>query len=242
MKPALVLVLLAYLMPSYSILRRLAHQRDELTISALKVEGSATVPHAVAKDLAPALGVEHGGGELQLSGTFAMKLPLRCRLELGALDTTRTASATWLQGRKKSEGPKVAGLEQALEQVCAVLALRSAGEGESRAALERHLGAMKVDSRKVSLGRFAGSVAWVLGGREASAPQFWVYKERFLPARVRWADDAGQAWDVRLLDYASTATSEWFPRQVEVYRGEQLQLRFTALSADGKPDADALGL
>lgn len=245
MRWVLVALTLSYLMPAYSILRRLAKGRDELTINALKVDGAVAVPQPLAKELAPAFGVEASRGELQLTATWAMKLPGRCRLQVGSAESTRTAQVTYTQGKLKAEGPEVPGLLQAVNHACGILALKSAGEGESRAALEKHLATVKIDTRKVSLARFLGASAFVLGPRDG-ASQFWVYKDitkdDFFPARVKFTDEQGQAWDVRFIDFTSQATGSWFPRQIEVWKGETLTLRFTGLSADGKPAADALKL
>lgn len=246
MKAALVTALvLAYLMPAYSILRRLAKGRDDMTITALKVEGTVSIPQPGAKEVAAAMGLEVGRGDLQLSATWAMKLPGRCRLQVGSVDSTRTAQVSYAQGKTKSDGPDIPGLVHAVNHACGILALRSAGDGESRAALEKHLSTVKIDTRKVSLARFLGTSAFVLGPRDGPS-QFWVYKDvskdDFYPARVKFNDESGQAWDVRFIDYTSQATGDWFPRQTEVWKGNELLLRFTALQGDGKPDADALKL
>jgi hypothetical protein len=143
----------------------------------------------------------------------------------------------WANGKRRTEGPELAAAAVAVEQLCATLALRSAAEGDSRAALERHLSAIKVDTRQVSLARFEGSVAYLLGDRAETAPQFWIYKERYLPARVR-VPDPGGAWDVRFIDYSSQSLGEWLPRVVEVYRAGELQLRLTVLAADGRATLD----
>jgi hypothetical protein len=236
---------LAYLMPAYSILRRLANGRDEMTITALKVDGTVAIPQPGAKEVAAAMGLEVGRGDLQLSATWAMKLPGRCRLQVGSVDTTKTAQVGYAQGKTKSDGPDIPGLVHAVNHACGILALRSAGDGESRASLEKHLATVKIDTRKVSLARFLGTSAFVLGPRDG-AGQFWVYKDitkdKFFPARVKFNDEAGQAWDVRFIDYTSQATGEWFPRQLEVWKGSELLFRFTALQGDGKPDADGLKL
>jgi hypothetical protein len=104
--------------------------------------------------------------------------------------------------------------------------------------LERHLGTLKIELKKTSLGRFGGQVAYVLGEDGESKPQLWVYKDSFLPARVKFLDGAGQLWDLKLLDYSSPATGEWFPRTVELFRGEEPVFKFTALKADGKAKID----
>jgi hypothetical protein len=235
---------LAYLMPAYSILRRMAKGRDEMTITALKVDGAVAVPQPAAKELATALGLEQSRGDLQLTATWTMKLPGRCKLQVGSADSTKTAQVTWQQGKVKSEGPDVPGLVQAVNHACGLLALHSAGDGETRGAIEKHLSTIKIDTRKVSLARFLGTTAYVLGPRDGSGSQFWIYKDvskdDFFPARVMFTDEGGAKWDVRFIDFASQATGEWFPRQIEVWKGDALTMRFTGLSGDGKPDADAL--
>ena len=61
--------------------------------------------------------------------------------------------------------------------------------------------------------------------------------DRFLPARVRFTDERG-TWDVRFIDYSSASVADWIPRVVEVYRGEELHLRLTALNADTRADLE----
>ena len=125
-----------------------------------------------------------------------------------------------------------------LAEVCPLLAARSGSDVETRATIDRHLAALKIDTRKTSLARFGGQVAYVLGEPVEGRPQLWVYKESFLPARVRYADAAGTAYDVRFLDYGGPATGESFPRTVEVVRGTELVLKFTALKGDPKAKLD----
>lgn len=240
MKLTLVTALIAaYVMPAYSILKRLASGRDDLTVTSLKVNGVGSVAPVLAKDVAPAFNASWSSGELALTATMSIRFPARCRLDLSSTDGAKTISAIWNNGKKRMEGGELAAAQVAVEQLCATLALRSGTEGESRAALERHLGALKVDSRQVSFARFAGTVAFVLGNRADGNAQFWVYKDRFLPARVRFTDATGQ-WDVRFTDYTSQPTGEWFPRIVEVFKGTEAQLRLTVLSADGKAELEAV--
>jgi outer membrane biogenesis lipoprotein LolB len=80
------------------------------------------------------------------------------------------------------------------------------------------------------LARFGGRVAYVVGGSKETDPQFWVFKDSWLPARIRWTE-GGTRWDVRFVDYNSPA-GDWFPRAVEVSRDGEQQVRFTTLSAD----------
>lgn len=238
MKSLALLLSLAYVLPAYSVLKRTANNRDELGILTLKVEGTANISPLLAKDMAEALRVPYTSGELVLDAQVTMKLPGRCRIQFSSPESTKVVAAVWSNGKKRFEGAEFPALNVAVEEVCATLALRSAGEGESRAALERHLAALKVDTQKTWLGRFAGTVVYGLGNRAPGSPQFWVYKDRFLPARVMWADAQGTAWEVHFLDFAGQATAEWFPRVLEVHQGNETLLKITALKADGKPKLD----
>lgn len=236
MKPVVALLVLAYVMPSYSILRRLANRRDDLTITQLKIDGLAAVGPSAAREAANQLGTEWTSGELSLTSTVYARFPGRCRVELSSPDSTKTVAAVWAQGKQRTEGGDLPALAKATEALCATLALHSGTDGESRAALERYLGSLKVETKQVSFGRFSGAVTFVLGDPADGKPQFWIYKERFLPARVRTAD----GWDVRFVDYASQATGDWWPRLVEVYQGNELQLRLTVLGADGHAELGAV--
>ena len=74
MRLAVAVLVLGYVMPPYSVLRRMAESRDDLQLTALKVDGTATVPVAAAPEYADALGVTAGQGELQLSVAVSMRL------------------------------------------------------------------------------------------------------------------------------------------------------------------------
>lgn len=238
MRVVLVAMALGYVMPSFSILKRVANQRDELTLTALKLDGLGAAGSTVSRELANALGTTYGSGELSMTANLSMRFPGRCRLELTSNESTKSLAVTWSNGKKRAEGPTFAPAQAAVDEACALLALRSGTEGETRSAIDKHLASLKIETRQVALGRFAGQVAFILGDRKEGAPQFWVYKERFLPARVRFTDEANITWDVRFIDYTSQATSDWFPRVVEVYKGEELQLRLSVLAADTRPNLD----
>ena len=50
MKALLAALIVSYVLPAYSILRRLAEGRDDLQLTTLKVDGAASVGPAAAKD------------------------------------------------------------------------------------------------------------------------------------------------------------------------------------------------
>lgn len=221
---------LAYVMPSSSILRRLVERRDDLRLSNLQVTGTATFPTEAAAEAGPALGIP-GDREVQADATLSLKLPGRCRVELTVPEGTPVVSVS-AHGKKRGEGKEIAAVNAALAQLCPVLALRSAEQGEAREGLERHLRSLGVDTKVTSLARYDGRIAYVIGKQDPAASQFWVYKDVFLPARVIYTDAQGTKWDVRLRNFGSPVAGDWFPRIIEVSRGDQLMMRFTALSAD----------
>jgi hypothetical protein len=230
----------AYVLPQGSILRRMADARDELQLTSLKAEGTFTFSGAAARPAGAALGLQGERPELQVDGVLFLRLPGRCRIEASVPEGARLALVQ-SHGRRKAEGgPAPAALTVMLEEVCALFTPRSGPDGEARAALDRHLRARKVEPRGTSLARFGGQVAYVLGDPAEGQPQVWVYKSDFRPARVRFSDEVGVAWDVRFIDYASPATGEALPRQVEVWRAGERLLRFTAVKGDPRaalPDA-----
>ena len=135
-------------------------------------------------------------------------------------------------GRKRVEGTEIPALSEAVQQVCALLAVRAETPVEGRELVEAHLRALGIEPRATSLGRFGGEVVYVLGQQGEGKPQFWVYKDGFRPARVRYKDGKGTQWDVRFIDYTSPATSELLPRTMEVWRGTERVMRFTVLTGD----------
>jgi hypothetical protein len=224
---------LAYVMPAGSILRHLAEKRDDLSLFTLRVDGLAAFHGAAVREVGAALGLPSDRPEILVDAAFALKIPGRCRLELSPVEGNR-AAVVESNGKRRVEGNPVAVAQAAISPVCTFLASRSSTEGEAKAAIERFLAQQKVATGQTWLGRFGGEVAYVVGGREDTEPQLWVYKDTFMPARLRWRDEQNVDWDVRFYDYTSPVTGEWFPRLLEVHRRGELVLRFTSLKADSK--------
>ena len=215
----------AYVLPGGAILRRLVEAREELHLSGAKVEGTLSFFGGAMVELRSEL------PEYRTDAVFLLRVPGRCRLDASTPDG-KPLSAVESQGKRHTDGPAVAALSYAVQEVCALLALRSSSESDARSALEQHLRSLRVETHESSLGRLSGQVAYVLGGVKPSDGQLWVFKDSFLPARVRFTDERGTAWEVRFVDFASPASGTWFPRQVEVSRGGELQLRFTTVRGD----------
>lgn len=222
---------LAYVIPAFSVLRRLVERRDGLRLTSLRVSGSATFSDEGARDAAAALGVPPSR-EIQAEVAISLKPPGRCRIDVST--PSGRSSSVLTQGKRRAEGKEIAAVSEAVAQICPLLALRSGGEGDGRAGVERHLRALGVEERQSSLGRFDGQIVYVLGRVGPDQAQLWVYKDVFHPARVLYKDQAGRRWDVRFRDFSSGVAGDWFPRIVEVASGEETVARFTALAADGR--------
>lgn len=240
MKAAIFAMVVAYIMPSYGVLKRFAGQRDELTVANLKAEGVAAVAPVLAKDVSSLMGVTWNSGELMLNASLAVRFPGRCRLELSSAESTKVIAAASTSGKARSEGGDVQALLVGLEQACALLSIKSSEEGATREAVQKHLNGLKVDSKQVSLARFNGSVSYLIGAKAEGQSSLWINKERFLPSRLMFSDSAGNAWDVRFSDYSSQATGEIWPRVLEVYKGNEPQLRVMVLNANTKADLSAV--
>lgn len=237
---AVLALALAYIMPSFGVLKRMANQRDDVNTPGFKAEGVAQVSPVLAKDVASMLGTTWNSGDLSLNASLQVRFPGRCRLELTSPETTKSVVATWASGKKRVEGGDLPALGVALEQACALLSLKSTEDGATRDAISRHLTSIKVEQKNVMLARFDGSVSYLIGTKGEGQPQLWIYKDRFLPSRVRFTDEAGTAWDVRFADYGSQATGEVWPRVIEIMKGAEPQLRVMILNADLKADLSAV--
>lgn len=224
----------AYVLPGGAILRRMVSERQEQQPSNVKVDGSLTFYGPAMKEAGTALGNTSERSELGVDGTLSMRAPGRCRWEASAPDGTKVAAVS-NNGRRRMEGPEVPALAVAIDPLCALLAMRTSGDlADRRETVEQQLQTLGVETRTTSLARFGGEIAYVLGEPAEDQPQFWVYKDTFRPARLRWKDRAGTAWDLRFLDFASPVTGEAIPRTIEVWRGPERVLRFTALQSDPK--------
>jgi hypothetical protein len=226
--PSLLLALLAvrtalaYVPAPGAIFRHLLTGREEQRISTARVEGTLVLSGGAAGEVG-------GQGELQSDARVYLRLPGRCRIEASGAETGKLA-VVQSSGQLKTEGPSVPALGVGLGEVCALFGVRSAGDGRSE--LEAHLKKRGVNLGSSWLARFGGQVAYVIGGPKDADAQFWVFKDSWLPARIRWTE-GGTRWDVRFVDYNSPA-GDWFPRVVEVSRDAERQVRFTTLSGDPK--------
>lgn len=223
----------AYVLPGGSILRRMVGVQDESLPTSLRVEGTWVFSGSGVKEAAGALRVAAERSELNADGAILIRTPGRCRFELSVPEGTRLA-AVQVSGRRRVEGAELAPLSAALGQLCPLLGVRASSghDLDTRDTVEQHLQSLGIATRTTSLARFGGEVAYVLGEPDEAKPQFWVYKDGFRPARVRWKEKTGPAWDVRFIDYTSPATGEWMPRSLEVWRDGQRVLRFTAIKSD----------
>jgi hypothetical protein len=226
---AVALPAAGYVLPVRGILKRMGERRAALSLEALEVTGTLGVGVEGAEALARTPGVSMVAGQVNAPALFRMKVPGRCRLELAAPDAPEGARPYVAIRDGKVSG--AGGLERVpaavalVRATCALLATHVAGDASEAygAALSRR----GVGLGEVTLGRFDGRIAYVVGGRARDAkPLLFVEKDGFRPLRLV-AQEAGALHDVRLLGWGSPTGGDWFPRAVEVWTGQTLRLRFT---------------
>lgn len=229
---------LAYILPVGGILRRLGHRREELALASMEVRGGFAMSGDPARAAAAALGLALAGTELSAPALLIFKMPGRCRLELAPPDVSEAERPAAVVRQGQLRGSR--GLERVPAAVALLRGLCSL-VGQQSSTYAQELSRIGVPLARPALGRFGGQVAFVIGARPGEAkPQAWVDKRTFQPVRVIF--QAGEALaDVRLLDWGSPTGGDWFPRAVEVYRGDALQARFVTEKATANPRvADAL--
>jgi hypothetical protein len=219
----------AYVLPASAVLKRLSQKREQQALAAVEVQGTlAFAGEAAAR--AAELGLPLLPGEASAPAYFTIKVPGRCRLELAVAEaapadrpavTLRGAKLGGNRGLERS--PAAVALVQGL---CALLGQRPGGAAPER-PFAQALSALGISLDEVTLGRQAGRVAFVVGGKPRDdRPLAWIDKQTFQPLRLS-AALGGARQEVRLVDWGSAAGGDLFPRAVEVHAGGQLRLRFS---------------
>jgi hypothetical protein len=221
----------AYLPPAGAVLMRVAQRRSDVAATSYQARGTATFAGEAARRAAAAAGLSSQGQELAAPALLLVKSPGRCRLELSPAGAPTGERAAVSQrggatsGRRGLEG--VAEVRALVDAVCTLLT-RSGTAVQTERHLAHALAARGVSLSEVSFGIMDGTVAWVIGGRPRDArPQAWIDKVSLEPVRFV-APGPGGPLDVRLLGFGAPPGGEGFPRTIEVWRGEELALRFVA--------------
>jgi hypothetical protein len=118
---------------------------------------------------------------------------------------------------------------------------------EPRAAerLMRDAKAYGVNTEVVSLARFDGRVAWLIGSKpwETDKPQLWLDKDLLTVVRVvkqqKKADGALQKIDERYLGWGSPVGGNWFPASIEVWVDDKLVQRTLVRNVERNMSFDA---
>jgi hypothetical protein len=228
---------LAYLLPPAAVLRLMGERRARLELTSLEVIGTLQLERAAAARLGPALRIGAPAPVVEVPARFQLKVPGRCRLELLPQNVAEAERPflTVRDGNVSGRG----GLESVPAAValarstCALLATSVAGDASDAyaAALSR----LKVGLTDVSLGRFDGRVAYVIGGRDKDRkPLLFVGKDDYQPMRLV-VPEGSALEDVRFVGWGSHVGGDWFPRAVEAWEGTTLQLRLTTEKATANP-------
>lgn len=225
----------AYVLPSPGILRRLAERRAAAGLASLEVQGTLTARgEAAARVAAPGADLRGATPEVTVPARFQMKVPGRCRLELSPSGVAE-AERPHVTVRDGKVGGPLAGVPAAVALVRSACTLLATPAGRDAAPYASALGRRGVALSEVTLGRFDGRIAYVVGGRAKDPkPLLFVDKDGFQPLRLIAAED-GALVDVRLLGWDSPTGGGWFPRAVEVFARDAALLRFTTERATANP-------
>jgi hypothetical protein len=118
---------------------------------------------------------------------------------------------------------------------------------DSRGAerLSKALKAYGGNPEMVSLARFDGRVAWLIGSKpwEADKPQLWLDKDALVVLRVvkfqKKADGRQQKIDERYLGWGSPIGGMWFPSSIEVWIDDRLVQRTLVRNVERNTSFDA---
>ncbi len=196
----------AYVLPAPFILKMMADRRERLEL----------------KDLTVQLNTEVGEAGAVVEEYWYLKPPERSR----RVRQEEEQTVVELQ----REGKQARGPEGALKLVKGPIAdplptlLFPAGADLDQ-KLQRIVAQLKglgVDTTVSALGRFNGTVCYIIGARsfEADRPQLWLDKETFLPLRlIHFPTHEGKKVrrELRWLEFGSSTTGEFFPRILEVW-------------------------
>jgi hypothetical protein len=208
-----VALLLAYVPSPDSLLKHAAERARSLRSREVTLSGTLTA-----------------SGEPQRNAQLVLRFPFQCRLEGdGGLSLSVKGTAQNPEGvAEGTTGPAL----RMLQMACPLLAYRGVPSADAAQALKIAALAAGADvTVGGALNRFDDRVAYVLGAgaSERAAPQLWLYKDTYAPARLVAQGGA----DLRLLEYGNPAAGDWFPRVIELWSSGQLAARFESLEAKG---------
>jgi hypothetical protein len=166
--------------------------------------------------------------------TLTLQFPLQCRLQAGEAAVTvdaRVPAAVRAEDRGLGEGAL-----ELVQLACPLIAYRGQSPSEAAQGLRAALvqAGLPPQLAPTSLSRLYDRVAVVLGAsaRQLDRPQLWLDKESNAPTRLL-ARVGERLDDLRLLQYGSPAAADWFPRDLELWRGDSSAARFEVHSTRG---------
>ena len=173
-----------------------------------------------------------------VGATLGLRFPLSCALQTAA----GSASANSREPGRPQLEDKGLGAEATdlLRLACPLLAYRGQTAPQAEQSLRAAALAAGVapELAPTTLARLYDRVTIVLGAgaRQLDRPQLWLYKDNSAPARLL-ARQGDRLDDLRLLQYGNPAAGDWFPRVVELWRGNALVARFESLEVKGFSDS-----
>jgi hypothetical protein len=127
----------------------------------------------------------------------------------------------------------------------AIVASAPLDDGAAADRILKDAKAYGVNTEIVSLARFDGRVAWLIGSKpwETDKPQLWLEKDTFLVQRVvkfqKKSDGSQQKIDERYLGWGSPIGGNWFPASIEVWVDDRLVQRTLVRNVERNQSFDA---
>lgn len=199
---------LAYILPADAVLNAVATRRAQLGFSSIVAEGTYRGVDGTPEQIVWEAAVPGKGHRVERRGPTGTTVIL----------THGTKRWAYSVGAPATPAAKISP-----DILTAFLFTSSKDSGSERGSA--FLRAYGIDAEIVSLARLEERVVYVIGAKpwESEKPQLWIDKEYSVPTRLITIDKStGVTSDLRLLEYGSASTGEWYPRRIELWRAGKL--------------------
>ena len=221
---ALALPALAYRPPASTLVGKAMDKEVERGTKSLKLDVETVVYDASGLPRAP------------VSEHWWLQPPGRVRKESddGSLEVKNDDKLLTRNGKGQADKLSKAPVD-VVTDFLTVGGTMDADRGADR--LLRDLKVLDVNTEVVSLSRFDGRPAYVIGGKpwETDKPSVWLDKDTLLLVRVVTTSTKGdhtQKTDTRVLGWGSSVGGNWAPASVEVWVDDKLQKRTVVKSVE----------
>lgn len=215
---------LAYILPADAVLSGSVSRRSGLGIKTIVFEGH----HTVGGKRAPLWGAIDAGRAVRMQ----VERDGRTQVDLLVKDRRYTFQV----------GGAPSPATRAKDDLLLSLVLPRAKDSGAKRALA-FLKKLGIDPEQVSMGRFDGRTAYVIGAKpwEANKPQLWLDKDLRVPLRLVYLDGA-TVRERRLTGYGTEVVDQFLPRVIETLDNGKVveRIEITRIDVNAAVDRDLL--